>query len=502
MLSCLSYLPPVREKMKKIKINAHCCLGSIIFLSQLSKLSQLCGVPIMRLVIRHGGQWVDGIYKGGESRMRGVRSDLSFVGLMKLVEDVVGPGRQTTFTEQLAAQFRSGCVSNQFLASLEQMQRSGETVECVMPLSNENTTVEDNNVRLEGDTTKLEDNTAFDEGNEDLFTAGEDRFDDTSDDGLEQSQDDSSDDDCLYDSDITICNNVEGKTEPVGGAEKFSFQTITIEESTCAEDRLYKGRMFSSKAELKRALHMLVIKEKFAVRVKRSCKARYEIFHKVHTCTVDGLQEWFPTMSTKMIGELISHKIQANAVALRPKDVICEMRVQWGLECLHGKAWQVKEYAERLVFGPPKKSFQLLPSYFYILEQENPDTVIAVATDEEERFKYCFWSYEACIRGFRDVMRPMVAIDTTHLKDRFKGILFVAVCKDANECVYPVAFGIGHVEDKDSWTWFLSKLRDAVGCPENTMLIFYQHFGIKKVIQNAYLEAHHGLCCYHLKKKL
>ncbi|WRX20628.1 MULE transposase domain - like 5 [Theobroma cacao] len=91
-------------------------------------------------------------------------------------------------------------------------------------------------------------------------------------------------------------------------------------------------------------------------------------------------------------------------------------------------------------------------------------------------------------------MRPTVAIDATHLKSRFKGILFVAVCKNANECVYPVAFGIGHVEDEDSWTWFFSKLRDAIGSPENTMFISDQHRGIKKAIQNAYPEAHHGLC--------
>ncbi|EOY32369.1 Uncharacterized protein TCM_040244 [Theobroma cacao] len=48
------------------------------------------GVSIVRLVIRHGGQWVDGIYKGGESRMRRVRSDSSFASLMKVVKDVVG----------------------------------------------------------------------------------------------------------------------------------------------------------------------------------------------------------------------------------------------------------------------------------------------------------------------------------------------------------------------------------------------------------------------------
>ncbi|EOY03034.1 Uncharacterized protein TCM_017441 [Theobroma cacao] len=99
-------------------------------------------------------------------------------------------------------------------------------------------------------------------------------------------------------------------------------------------------------------------------------------------------------------------------------------------------------------------------------------------------------SYRACTQGFRDVMRSMVAIDATHLKGRFKGVLFVVDCKDANECIYLVAFGIGYVEDKDSWMWFLSKLHDVVGCLQNTMFISYQHlsminYGAKKVENKA-----------------
>ncbi|EOX99950.1 Uncharacterized protein TCM_009022 [Theobroma cacao] len=82
---------------------------------------------------------------------------------------------------------------------------------------------------------------------------------------------------------------------------------------------------------------------------------------------------------------------RANGVALRPKDIIGEMRVQRGLECLCGKAWQAKEYVER-----------------------------------------------------------------------FKGVLFVTVCKDANECIYPVAFGISHVEDEDSWMQSFSNLSHAI----------------------------------------
>lgn len=158
----------------------------------------------------------------------------------------------------------------------------------------------------------------------------------------------------LDDSDQERGNAGISRTWVIAGAERFSFQTIIIEESTCAEDRLYKGRMFSSKVELKQTLNMLVIKEKFAIRVKMSCKARYEVgckdkackfrvhatklpdrgkywqvrtFHKVHTCTVNGLQWRFPTTSAKMIGELMSHKLRVNGVALRPKDIICEMWV-------------------------------------------------------------------------------------------------------------------------------------------------------------------------------
>ncbi|XP_017978256.1 PREDICTED: uncharacterized protein LOC108662415 [Theobroma cacao] len=106
-----------------------------------------------------------------------------------------------------------------------------------------------------------------------------------------------------------------------------------------------------------------------------------------------------------------------------------EMNRNWGLQCLYGKAWQAKEYVESFVFGPPEKSFQLLPFYFHMLERENPDIVTAV-------------------------MRPVITIDATHLKGRFKGILFVA------------------------------------------------QLGIRNVVEKVYKDAHHGLCNYHLRKNV
>ncbi|XP_017985397.1 PREDICTED: uncharacterized protein LOC108663978, partial [Theobroma cacao] len=333
----------------------------------------------------------------------------------------------------------------------------------------------------------------------------------------------------LDDSDQERVNIGVSRQWIVLGLDMISFQTIKSEESRSMDNHLYHGKVFLSKAELKRALSMLALKEYFEFRVKKSCHARFEVgckdkackfalratkllegeychvwtLHKVHTCTIDGLQCGYRTASARVIGELISSRVQENCVTpLRPKEIMEEMNRKWELRCLYGKAWQVKEYVESLMFGPSKESFQHLPSYFHMLERENPGTVTCVTTDGEQRFKYCFWVFGSCIRGFSAVMRPVVAIDATHLKGRFKGILFVVVCKDANEQIYPLAFGIGHVEDEKSWLWFLNQLRRAIGCPENAMFIFDQHFGIKNVVEKVYKDAHHGLCNYHLGKNV
>ncbi|XP_022013727.1 uncharacterized protein LOC110913190 [Helianthus annuus] len=74
-----------------------------------------------------------------------------------------------------------------------------------------------------------------------------------------------------------------------------------------------------------------------------------------------------------------------------------------------------------------------------------------------------FVALGAAIRSFMFNLRPVVIIDAAHLKGEFKGTLFLAVGMDGNNQILPLAYGIGKSEDGESWTWFLSKLRDCVG---------------------------------------
>ncbi|KAK2663013.1 hypothetical protein Ddye_001587 [Dipteronia dyeriana] len=60
---------------------------------------------------------------------------------------------------------------------------------------------------------------------------------------------------------------------------------------------------------------------------------------------------------------------------------------------------------------------------------------------EYGKFLYFFMSIGASLRGFRTYMHPVIVVDGTHLKGRFRGAMFVATTHDENEHVYPIAFG-------------------------------------------------------------
>ena len=80
----------------------------------------------------------------------------------------------------------------------------------------------------------------------------------------------------------------------------------------------------------------------------------------------------------------------------------------------------------------------MLPSYFYMLEQQNPGTMTKLKVDDDNRFEICFMAFCACIFGFRECCRLAIVIDGTHPKEKYKGILFIAIAMDGNDQIFPI----------------------------------------------------------------
>ena len=91
------------------------------------------------------------------------------------------------------------------------------------------------------------------------------------------------------------------------------------------------------------------------------------------------------------------------------------------------------------------------------------------------------------LRGFSSAIKPVIAIDDTFLKGKYKENVFVALCMDSNNQIYSLAFGIGDSGNNTSWEWFLTKLRDSIGNVKDLVCISDHNGSIKKSVATMFV---------------
>ncbi|CAN6691398.1 unnamed protein product [Malus baccata var. baccata] len=203
-------------------------------------------------------------------------------------------------------------------------------------------------------------------------------------------------------------------------------------------------------------------------------------------------------VSSSVVDQFTKSKYEGASCVYRPKDIIENMRAQVGVNMSYEKAWRAREHAFDMIRRSPKESFAALPAYCAMLESKNPGTITHIETDDNNHFLYFFMAMGDSIRGFCCSMRPVVVVDRTFLKGKYLGTLFVAVCHDGQNQIYPLAFGVGDSENDASWTWFLTKLRSVIGEVTDLVFVSDRHGSIGKAVQTVFLEAYHGACMYHV----
>ncbi|KAH9783654.1 SWIM-type domain-containing protein [Citrus sinensis] len=176
------------------------------------------------------------------------------------------------------------------------------------------------------------------------------------------------------------------------------------------------------------------------------------------------------------------------------------------------KLFSSKEELQQVLFMEAlRKNFELktfksgknilVVSVLTILKK-NSGTCTFLEVDNANNFKYFFMAIGGCIHGFISSIRPVIAIDGTFLKGKFKGTLFIATALDGNNQLYPVTFGVGDSENDASWGWFLMKLKVAIGEVPNLVFISDRHPSIQKNVNIAFPNVAYGICTHYLKQNL
>ncbi|XP_013633143.1 PREDICTED: uncharacterized protein LOC106338792 [Brassica oleracea var. oleracea] len=133
--------------------------------------------------------------------------------------------------------------------------------------------------------------------------------------------------------------------------------------------------------------------------------------------------------------------------------------------------------------GNPGDSYNMMYSYLYMLKQVNPGTTTDVKLDEA-------------------VMRKVIVVDTTWLKNRYGGVQVFAKAQDPNRHHYPLALAVLDGENHATQTWFFEMLKRAIPDSAERVFMTDRNQSLIFVVANVYPQAHHGHCVWHLKENV
>lgn len=129
--------------------------------------------------------------------------------------------------------------------------------------------------------------------------------------------------------------------------------------------------------------------------------------------------------------------------------------------------------------------------------ESNPGSVVEYEANGRY-YHLCFVSLSPFINTFRHC-RPVLTIETCHLKGPYQGLLFAANTLDGNKRLVSVSFGIFDQENAVNWEWFLNHLRHTINpLPPGLVVISDRQKGLIDAFGRTFNGIPHGHCVFHL----
>ncbi|KAL7195668.1 hypothetical protein ACSBR1_035830 [Camellia fascicularis] len=170
----------------------------------------------------------------------------------------------------------------------------------------------------------------------------------------------------------------------------------------------------------------------------------------VHTCGVVARRSCSKMVGSRLVSDIMQNDISDNPLT-RPIEVKKKLKKQYGIDVSYRVAWLGVDKARGGLFGDFATSFDQLRWYLETAMRTNPRSVFELDVDESsECFRRLFVAFHGCLYGFQ-FCHPLLFVDGTFLKGRYKGHLLAATSKDGNQGLFLLAFAIVDAENQDNW---------------------------------------------------
>ncbi|XP_057963150.1 uncharacterized protein LOC131154413 [Malania oleifera] len=286
------------------------------------------------------------------------------------------------------------------------------------------------------------------------------------------------------------------------------------------------GQRFSGVHEFREALRKYAIAHQFAFRYKKNdshrvtvkCKAEgcpwrihasrlsttqlicIKKMNATHTC--EGAVVTTGYQATRSwVASIVKEKLKVFP-NYKPKDIVNDIKQQYGVQLNYFQAWRGKEIAKEQLQGSYKEAYNQLPFFCERIIETNPGSFATFTTKEDSSFHRLFVSFHASLYGFQQGCRPLLFLDSIPLKSKYQGTLLAATAVDGDDGVFPVAFAVVDAETEDNWRWFLLQLKSALPSCRSITFVADREKGLKESIAKICESPYHGYCLRYLTEQL
>ncbi|XP_070041167.1 uncharacterized protein [Nicotiana tomentosiformis] len=234
-----------------------------------------------------------------------------------------------------------------------------------------------------------------------------------------------------------------------------------------------------------------------ASRINKSQMFKVREFNNKHTCPLKDKVYEQRQASSSLIGGTIRSKLTNHKRKYTPKDIIDDVKSDFGVDVSYMLAWRAKEKSMNFLRGEPADSYNKLPGYLYTMDMTYPGSHIRMVKLGQNVFMYVYISLYAFIKGF-DHYRPIVVVDGSHLKSAYTGTFVSASTLDGAGHILPLAYGVIDSENDAAWSWFFEQFKEAYDERENMCIISDRNESIIKSVSRVYPMVPHFACIWYL----
>ncbi|KAG8390382.1 hypothetical protein BUALT_Bualt01G0077600 [Buddleja alternifolia] len=192
-----------------------------------------------------------------------------------------------------------------------------------------------------------------------------------------------------------------------------------------------------------------------------------------HTCarTFDN-----KLAKTSYIAKRIENLIKDNPF-VSSETLVNSVHRKCGVELSRAKMARAMREAIEKIAGHDSKEYALLWDCCETVRAKNPGILILLRKQEGVEppvFDKMYYSLTSMGIGFLAGCRPIIGLDGCFLKIIFGGQLLVALGRDVNDNMWPIAMAAVKIENYENWKWFLYVLLRAGMCTQVVFQLFWR----------------------------